>query len=110
VKLLNFANFEMPAVFAKLQLRGGQPPVAAPGETRNAHDLVTSPRFGVYDPNALHFPDAQGPLVRGNSNVTMGVGMVEYGQATWDRSKEYECGPVLAFFQGVLFDNRVKHL
>lgn len=111
MKLLNFANFELPAVFAKMTLRGGQPPASSPGETRHADDLIKYPNLQFLDPNALNFKQATVPVVPGNANVTCGLGMVEYDhQALWDRSAVFQAGPVKKFFQGVLFDNRVKHL
>jgi hypothetical protein len=111
MRLLNFANFELPAVFAKLNLRGG-PPVSSPGETRHVDDLINYPNIGFHDPNSLHFPQAQRPIVPGHGGqITMGLGMVEYsGQPQWDRSAVCQAGPIKAFFQGVLFDNRVKHI
>jgi hypothetical protein len=111
MKLLNLANFELPAVFAKLTLRGGQPPASASSETRHADDLVRHPSLQFCDPNALNFKRYMMPVVPGNANVTMGMGMVEYsGQPLWDRSAGFQAGPVKKFFQGILFDNRVKHL
>jgi hypothetical protein len=111
MRLLNFANFEMPALFARIEPRGIQPPKVNPGDTRHVDALVNRPLFGVYDPNSLHFPEAMKPVVPGNPNVTMGFGMIEYDhQPQWDRSAVDLAGPVRQFFQGVLFDNRLKHL
>lgn len=113
MRLLNFANFEMPAVFQRFWDRdgNGQPPANSPGETRHADDLLCYPRVQFHNPDALHFPNMMLPTIPGNQNVTMGTAMVEYShQPQWDRSAVDQAGPVRRFFQGVLFDNRVKHL
>lgn len=110
MRLLNFSNFEMPAVFAKLVPRG-QPPQKTL-ETRRVSDALSHPQFAFFDPNALHYPDHTLPVNPGNGGyVTCGAGMVTYNhQATWDRSRVDLAGPVREFFRSTMWDNRVKHL
>lgn len=113
MRLLNFANFEMPAAFSRIFDRGnsGQPPKMEQGETRYVSDALNHPVFNLYNPEALHFPRAQLPVVPANGNITMGMMMPEYdNQAIWDRTAPCQAGPVREFFRGVLFDNRIKHL
>lgn len=88
------------------------PPRVHPTDLRAVRDVHTNPHLQFYDPNTLHFPDAQGPLVRGfGGYFSAGIGMVRRDDAArWDRSKVSEAGPVREFFRRILFDNRTKHL
>jgi hypothetical protein len=113
MRLLSFANFEMPTIFSRVFDRdgAGQPPKSSPGDTRHADDFVKHPRVEFHDPNSLHFPEAMRPVVPGNANVTAGISMVEYcHQPTWDRGALDLAGPVRTFFASQMYDNRVKHL
>lgn len=105
-----FPVFNMPSVFQKITAFY-RPKQVAPIDTRYAQDVVNDPQFGFYDPATLTFPNKMNPVVPGNANVTLGLGMVPYdNQPTFDRGDTCLTGPVRLFFREVLYDNRVKHV
>lgn len=103
-------GFELASIFGKFS------GLISPREIKNVEnrlvaDVIEKPFHALYDPNSLHFPDHMLPTVPGNSNVTCGVGMVEYAhQPHWDRNDPNVAGPVRRFFWDLMYDNRVKHL
>lgn len=102
-----FGNFEVPNIFGMLSK--WNVPLAAPEDHRPVSAVLAQPQFRFYNPDSLNFPDMQGPVVRGNQNVTLGVGPVAYdNQALWDRNDVADAGPVRQFFADQQKDNRVK--
>lgn len=79
-------------------------PYAAPTDHRPVRAVVTEPNVQFYDPNALHFVDAQGPVIRDNGGYhSMGITMVAYRpQSVYNRSAESLAGPVRSFFRQLM--------
>jgi hypothetical protein len=109
MKLWDAMGFELPSIFGRLS------GITAPhekivGENRSVADALARPQIQFFDPGSLHFPDHTLPTVPGNSNITCGVGMVEYNhEPRWDRAND-AAGPVRKFFRDLMYDNRIKHL
>ncbi|MDE2020005.1 MAG: hypothetical protein KGJ13_06705 [Patescibacteria group bacterium] len=115
MKLFSWQHFNLPAVFAKLDLGGISPPKVQSDEGRGVADALDHPHVRFYNPDDLHFPvkDWATPHhhgeLPGNANVTLGTGMVVYDhQAQW--SRDCDAGPVRHFFHRQYYDNRIKHL
>ena len=110
MKLWHLFKFETPSVFGKYNPKAAPPEKTL--ETRFVSDALDHPHLSLFAPDALHFPDHTLPTVPGQGGyVTCGLNMVSYDhQATWDRSRTDQAGPVREFFRGVMWDNRIKHM
>lgn len=86
------------------------PPTATPTDDRTTREVHERPHFVLYDPDSLHFPDAQGPLIRHNGSYhSAGIEMINYDhQPMWNRDAADMAGPVRKFFRRMTWDNRIK--
>lgn len=110
MRLLNGRSFELQSVFSRLSLFS-QPAEIAPVDFRPVADVFAHPVYAMCAPDQAPRNNYTMPVNPGNPNITMGLGPVVYdGQPQWDRGNVCAAGPVVAFFKGVLFDNRVKHV
>jgi hypothetical protein len=76
----------------------------SPHDDRRLRDVFAQPMITFADPSQMHWKrNNNGGVQEPNTPcapVTMGLMQVCYdGQATWDRSKVDECGPVRQFFR-----------
>jgi hypothetical protein len=108
-----FKGLNLPSPFLQIAERMTAPPKSTRTiNDRRTQDVVTSPRFGVYDPHDVHFPDKTLPVLPGNGGYQpFGVALLPYDhQPAWNRLAVCQVGPLKEFLKEQQNDYRIKHV